>query len=535
MPLSGRGGSGQPPDDAMTIAALPNAQPEPVPDGAFLDAAGCARWLKTIALINAVAAHRQITTRLAALNAVELDAEDRLGILETLRQPVVYVQAEMARGFSGKPLPLTGEARDAFRASRTLWDQMLRGYELCLQGLAGNVFVSVTLALQRALDCVARKMVDHHLAHAHVPDSAYASLHRLYRLAEKLQRATEKVPDPMFQAGELTNCTRTWVRALLLDLASPRDKRPRQLLLVNRLLERWAPKVAVLAAPTADAIPNALYASFDALRGLSREAPVSDGSTRVLDTSSLAKSVAKRIMGLRRGAAPATLGLPDDCHQPGCEALLVGLYRQWCEAHPRRAHTRTDVDQDAEVSLGITSSHYYLSGQPFYAPDNPPTLDGEAYRLKRGIDAQTWRLRDESAGGVGLLRPGTLPAAGEIALDQLVLVRRAQGAPLLCTVQWMLEGERGDVQLGGQLIGVAPRPVAVRCADTPTWQPALHLPPAFGKGDTLLLAPGIATPEQSIEIYTETIQRWRLGALIARGADFERFAAAPAADQGESS
>ncbi len=516
----------------MTIAAVSSLPPEPVPDGAFLDAAGCARWLKTVPLINAATAHRQITTRLAALNAVELDAEDRLGILETLRQPVVYVQAEMARGFSGKPLPLGGEARDAFRATCALWDQMLRGYELCLQGLAGNVFIPVTLALQRALDCVARRMLDHHLAHARVPGTAYASLHRLYRLAEKLQRAGEKVPDPMFQAGELTNCTRTWVRALLLDLASPRDKRPRQLTLINRLLERWAPKVAVLGGPSAEPMPHALYAAFDALQGLSREVPEA-GAVRVLDTSGLAKSLAKRIMGLRRGADPSALGLPEDCHQPGCEALLVALYRQWCEADPRRAHARTDVDVDAEVSLGIASSHYYLSGQPFYSPDNPPTLDGEAYRLKRGIGAQTWRLKDESAGGVGLLRPGTLPGAGEIALDQLLLVRRAQGGPLLCTVQWMLEGEHGDVQLGAQLVGVGPRPVAVRPHDGSGWQPAVHLPPSLGKGDTLLLAPGAAAPGQSIEIYTETVERWRLGALVARGADFERIAVAPADGKGE--
>jgi hypothetical protein len=507
--------------------------PEPVPDGAFLDAAGCARWLKTVALINSATAHRQITTRLAALNAVELDAEDRLGILETLRQPVVYVQTEMARGFSGKPLPLAGAARDAFRASCALWDQMLRGYELCLQGLAGNVFVPVTLALQRALDCVARKMLDHHFAHARVPGSAYASLHRLYRLAEKLQRASEKVPDPMFQAGDLTNCTRTWVRALLLDLASPRDKRPRQLVLVNRLLERWAPKVAVLAAPpSSEPLPHALYASFDATQGLSRD--LQQGTTtRILDTGSLAKSLAKRIMGLRRGAEPAALGLPDDCHQPGCEALLVALYRQWCEADPRRAHARTDVASEVEVSLGIGASHYYLSGRPFHSPDDPPTLDGEVYRLKRGIGAQTWRLKDESAGGVGLLRPGTLPGAGELALEQLLLVRRPEGTPLLCTVQWLLEDEHGDVQLGAQLIGVGPRPVAARPGGSLAWQPAVHLPPSLGKGDTLLLPPGAAAPGQTIEIYTETIERWRLGALVARGADFERIAAAPAQGEGE--
>jgi hypothetical protein len=515
----------------MMSASLPESLSETAAGGAFLDAAGCARWLKTVPLIHAAAAHRQITTRLVALNAVGIDAEDRLAILETLRQPIVYVQAETARAFIGKPLPLAADARDAFRACEVLWAELLRGYELCLQGLAGNVFVHVTLAIQRALDSVARRMLDHHLAHARVPEHLYATLHRLYRLAEKLQRASEKVADPLTQGGELTNCTRTWTRALLLDLASPRDKRPRQILLINRLLERWAPKVNVLSHAPAELTEHVLYASFDAAHGLTR-IPAAGGTTRILDTLGVAKSLGKRIMGLRSGRTPAELGLPDDCHQPGCEQLLVGLFRHWCEGGPGRAHVRTDIDVEAQVSLGIASSHYYLSGRPFHSPDNPPTLDGEAYRLKRGIGAQLWRLKDESAGGVGLMRPGILDAPGELELERLILVRRDQGNPLLCTVQWTQEGERGDVMLGAQLLGVAPRPVAVRTAAATAWQPALHLPPSLGKADTLLLPPGTAAPGDTLDIYTDTIERWRLGALLLRGADFERYAAEPA-DAGE--
>ena len=514
----------------MNDATLTESSVDPSPSGAFLDAAGCARWLKTIPLIHAAAAHRQIATRLAALNAVDLNPEDRLGILETLRQPVVYVQAETARGFIGRPLPLSDEARAAFVAVDTLWDQMARGYELCLQGLAGNVFASVTLALQRGLDCVARRMLDHHLAHVKVAPPVYASLHRLYRLAEKLQRAAEKVPDPLFQGAEATTCTRTWVRALLLDFASPRDKRPRQILLVNRLLERWAPKVVVLSQPGELKQPP-LYVSLDANDGLARTP--AEGALRVFDTASLAVSVGKRVVALRKGMAPAEMGLPEECVQPGCETLLVGLYRQWCEGDPRRAHVRTDVDTEVEVSLGIGSSHYYLSGQPFVSPDNPPTLDGEAYRLRRGVNAHPWRLKDESAGGVGLLRPGSRTEPVSLDLDQLMLVRRPHGQPLLCTVQWMQEVDDGDITLGGQLIGVTPVPVAARIDPGAGWEPALHVPPCLGKEASLILPPGGASPGRVVEIYTGVIERWRQGELIARGADFERVALVPGDTMGE--
>jgi hypothetical protein len=492
----------------------------------FLDAAGCSRWLKTVPLINAATAHRALTTRLVALNAVEIDPEERLAIMEALRQPVVYVQSEIARGFSGQPMPLRPEARDAFRAVVALWDQLARGYELCLQGLAGNVFASVTLALQRGLDCIARKMLDHHVAHLVVPASTYASLHRLYRLAEKLQRAAEKVPDPLFQANELTSCTRTWVRALLLDAANPREKRPRQVLLVNRLLERWVPKIVVLAQPPEKPGHPPLYVDLDKSSGVLRTATV-DGGVRVLDTTALAKSVAKRIVGLRRGAEPAKLGLPDDCLQPGCEALLVGLYRQWCEV-PRRAHERVDTVEAAHVSVGIPSVHYYLSGQPFFPPDNPPTLDGEVYRLKRGISDEAWTIRDESAGGLGLLRPHGLGPGAGLWMDQLILVRTAGRAPLLCSIQWLLETESADLELGTQLLGLSPQAAAVRTEGEPAWRPALFLPASLGKGDSIVLPAGGYAPGQTIDIYTDAIVRWQFGAQLAHGADYERFAVTPA-------
>jgi hypothetical protein len=64
--------------------------------------------------------------------------------------------------------------------------------------------------------------------------------------------------------------------------------------------------------------------------------------------------------------------------------------------------------------------------------------------------------------------------------------------------------------------------------DEPTWQPALLLAGAGGKGDTLVVPPGACVPGQTIEIYTDAFARWRVGAVAGRGTDFERVAIAPA-------
>ena len=85
----------------------------------FTDAASCARWLETLPLTNAQAAHRALAQQLALVRQAGIAPVELLGVLEALREPVQYVQGEFARKYTARPLPLDS-------SESTLWRRTLR-------------------------------------------------------------------------------------------------------------------------------------------------------------------------------------------------------------------------------------------------------------------------------------------------------------------------------------------------------------------------------------------------------------------------
>jgi len=72
----------------------------------FTDSAGCKRWIDQLTPTNVQLTQQVLTGQLASLDAAPLAPLERLKILETLREPVHFVQNESAKRYVGKPLPL---------------------------------------------------------------------------------------------------------------------------------------------------------------------------------------------------------------------------------------------------------------------------------------------------------------------------------------------------------------------------------------------------------------------------------------------
>ena len=85
-----------------------SAQPLPTTPSSlqFIDSAGCKRWIDQLTLTNVQLTQQALTSQLASLGAAQIAPLERLKILETLRDPVNFVQAESAKRYAAKPLPL---------------------------------------------------------------------------------------------------------------------------------------------------------------------------------------------------------------------------------------------------------------------------------------------------------------------------------------------------------------------------------------------------------------------------------------------
>ena len=535
---------------AMSDFDLPqisaNAHPE------FSDGASCAAWLAELPLVNVAPSQIRLLGQLQELNRFDLPAAERLKVLETLREPVYFLQAEQMKKLASKPLPLTQTERGIFGQVVKLWQELLIGYQRCLAGAAADKRASQTaLICQRGLDCLASNMLDHCRVYHAVPDACWPALHQLYRRAGASGETATPVADPVRKVDVC--CAEVYVRVLLFMLADPNEQLQKQLAQIQRWLERWAQHVPVCNTPPQDQSLPLLLLDFSAATGAYREADAGGRSASAwLDVSDLARTLKKCVVLLRKGEPPASLGLGEDCAMPGVEQLLVRLFRLWCEGKDARAQTRRSVSAKAKACSTIVSIHFHVSGnktfrQPGLAKqltrrerDEIATFGHTSTRLEDafveagGYATEDWLLLEESLSGLRIVRP-IASSGGRYTHTQLIAVRPADAKNFLVgVVRWIRTDEKDDLQVGVRVIPGIPRAVAVRAtginAQTEKFVPALYCPAlaALSAPASLILPPGWYRPKRVLEVYSDSSELLQLSGVIERGSDFERVAIEPA-------
>jgi hypothetical protein len=270
------------------------------------------------------------------------------------------------------------------------------------------------------------------------------------------------------------------------------------------------------------------------------------------DIGELARILKKRVVLLRKGEPPASLGLGEDCAMPGVEQLLVLLFRRWCEGKNARVQTRRNMNAKAKVCSTLASMHFQISGskmfrQPGHATEltrrerdeiatfgHTSTRLEDAYVEAGGFATEEWLLQEESLSGVRIVRPANTSGA-RYAHTQLIAVRPADARNFLVgSVRWLRSDEAGDLHAGVHVVPGVPKAVAVRStginAQLEKFVPALFCPvvPALVKQASLILPPGWYRPRRVLEVYIDAPELLLLSGVIERGSDFERVAIEPA-------
>ncbi len=522
-----------------------DAQPE------FTDSAGCAAWLTELPLANVAPAQVRLLDQLRALNRCQLPAAERLKVLETLREPIYFLQEHQIQRLANKPLPLTQVERGIFGQVVEVWQELLLGYQRCLaEAGEGKREGRTALICQRALDCLASNMFDHCRVYHVFPDAYWLALHQLYAKADASGETATAVADPVRKTD--ASCAEVYVRALLFALANPNEQLQKPLAQIQRWLERWAQHVPVRRAPPEDKSLPPLLLDFSAAAGAYREADAGGrGAAAWLDLSELARILKKCVVLLRKGEPPASLGLGEDCTMPGVEQLLVLLFRLWCEGKSARAPGRRSVNAKARLCNTLVSVHYHVSGKQFRQPGPATTLTRqqreeiatfghastrheEAYVEAGRYAVEEWLLLEESLSGLRVARPAGAGGA-RYAHAQLIAVRPADAKNFLVgIVRWLSTDAKEDLHLGVRIVPGVPRAVAVRPtginAKAERFAPALYCPAlaALSVPASLILPPGWYRSRRVLEVYSDKSELLLLSGMIEHGSDFDRVAIEPA-------
>jgi cyclic-di-GMP-binding protein len=531
----------------MTLPELSeSASPE------FVDAASCKAWLEHVPLANVATAQGELLDQLEEFNRFPVSSANRLSVLEALREALNFVQIEQAKRFANRALPMAEAEASAFEATTALWDEMRTGYARCLEAALHKdaaMRAQAGLLCQRALAYAGLKMFHHYRAYREVSADDWRDLHAVYRHAETLDVAEEPVKDFLNRDIQDTSPRIAYARAVLLGLANPNELAQRQLTFVAFLLERWASKLEVSPTPVAEGegIPP-LVVDLAGERQPERGAdPGAAREPRFLDTRKLGKSLRNRVALLRKGESPGKLALGEDCVQPSCEQLLVFLYRQWCQPKAARGLERRGAGAAAEACSEMAAIHYYMAGRVFKQPNEQSELtqkqrdeiatfgrvstrDEDEYSNAQGFLVEQWRIEDESAQGLRLVRKSG--AAGKRhAHGQLLGVRPGDGGKfMLGQLRWLMQAANGDLHAGLRLLPGLPSPIAVRGTGLNTqnqeYLPAISLSavPALQAPRSLVVPSGWFKPKRILDLYAGSAAKAqvRLTEVLERGTDFER-------------
>lgn len=534
------------------LPATSTAQP---PQFTSLDQ--CQAWQRALPLSNPVQAQAMLLHQLLLLNRYALPGTTRLAMLETLREPIQFVQDESAKKFSGKPLPLAPAEQTALDTAHGLWQAQNTGYLHCLADcLAGDGGLAAQAALlcQRALAALADDHADLVRAGSHPDARLWRKAHQAFAAAEKLGVPAAAVDDALRTGGALTPMA-AYAELMLLSVAGLHELTPRQQTWVMRWTRRWAGKVAVVTAPPLESKALPLCVDLDGDQPAGHK-PLHAPGARWLDTGELRKSVKGRLARLAQGGpedTPARLGLGEDCPAPVAADLLRRLYPRWVKGGIVRRAERQPQAGPCRFVAGVEMIHYYVSGHQSFKPPGHSNADDlrrqreelatfgrvanrfeedfsrdHGYQIENWEVLEDWGTIDRSNGGLRVARP-LKQVGGRLGVGQLVAVQPPGASALLLGVTRWTQIGGDNLAAGVQLFPGQPRPVAVRgtgpMAAKELYRQGFLLPQLVDQPAALVLPPGSTKPGRVMEAWSpEGARNFRLKEVLDRGADFERVA-----------
>src|SRR5688572_693773 len=511
----------------------------------FTDSASCKRWIEQLTLTNVQLTQQALTGQLAALGAAHLAPLERLKILEAMREPVFFVQAESAKRYAGRPLPIDEGEKAVWSNVIVLWQETSRNYQQCLRAYReGDIAIAPHAALvtMRCLRLLGATLLDYYRIYRQPPGSLWRALHELYSFAENHGFARIRVQDSFAHRDPDSSCAESYTQVLLAHLANPFALSVRQMSFVARWLERWANLIGLASQPLPTSAVPPLMVDLTGAGGVVLGTGVEPKPhLRYLDLEQLSKTLRQTINLLKQGQTPGQLGLGEDARQPGCENLLMLLYVQWCRAGTARAEERASNEEPAQVCFGLAAAHLYVGGRTFRQPGEltareKQDMETYGYITRTENEAggeedglEQWQILNQSASGFMCIqrRPN---GSGRVGHNQLMAVRRAGGCSFyLGMVQWLRMEDGGEIYCGVRLFPGTPQAIAVRPSNfAPTgsgrYERALLLPevPAPATPATLILPAGWFQSGRFVEVFSDRKQVAKLLNLLEKGNDFDR-------------
>ena len=506
------------------------------------------KWLASLPSERVTEHAREIYTALNAYNRMELEPAQRLELLELYREPVHRIVEQLQKQYVGLPLPLPAKHKGAAEQHRHFQLELAYGYKYLVLAWLGRAKAGdqAALALHRAVRHLRDVLLACYLSYSPQPLNLWREVHSLYVEAKRLGIAGRAVADPLARARDSTIAD-AYKHALLLDLADPYHLPSRMALRIDSYLEGFA-HLASLHRGFERVEPNCHFLidfAADQAGVLYSKDTVLGRTERfgLLNTVELARQVHQQLTELRRGRRPAAEALPADFFDEGSEEMLLRLINVW-GLNPKRTFRRTRTpNEQVCVAIGLEEINYWLNGGrrlvisaermgPF-----PHTVDINVFALGRdsGAGARaappagSWKVQDESAGGMALRRSGIIRRRVKVG-DLIATSVAPDEGWSIGVVRWVKSPNASEVEIGTQRLAPSAIPVVVKVMSErgkeSDYMPSLLLPavPAQNEPPTLVAPRHVFRPERTLHVDDgHKLVRLSAKRLLEVTSEFERM------------
>lgn len=437
-------------------------------------------WIEALPMANSGATARLLYNGLKELNQLDVEANQRIDILEQMRHPVAVVISSMERHVLGQPLPLPLQKRQIGAVMRDFHRELAVGFAICVHDYCapkGSVpFLrgrSTALALVRALSHCSQMLSKCYIAYSEIPGGVWGLLHRLAAFAFEAQLADKAITDPQVSGITLTPES-VYLQTLLTFIGNPYRLTQKEIVDVEAAAKIWSTHARIdqngttgsfVLDPRSDTPP------------LSPRAEV-EGRYWRLDTTGLVRSLKTQLSMLSSMdgsiAVRGRLGQGPEVSGDVVEKLTVA----WSFSG-ERGHPRLPANHVMNTCIGLHAVHYLGAGNrdfnEFVAELGGGVSVSDRERSAAWAQSSSElavppilrvRVIDQSLGGYRLFwenADGLKAKVGElVALSTPAEDEDDQPDWMVGVLRWLKGGNNDSLEAGVQLLTRRVEAVAVR-------------------------------------------------------------------------
>lgn len=330
-------------------------------------------WLQTLPLTQAQYISGLFYQALPEIGRLKTTADNRLAILELLREPVNQCLQGLTQRYLNQPLILPEAALKTATIAQAIQKHFLNAYLVVVRDLCSNPKKEEAqlqaIAIQRALTALGQLLLRSYQLYIPVSAQLWGEIHALYQIAQTLDITQQTVGDSLNQHHNTRCINWAYLRILLLASARPNQLRQDEVAATYNALDYLA-QFAELDAYSSAGQDNLFVIATDSNRPPFYKSHANTTSMTATIGDLLELRTSRLVTKMQEYQSLGNEALKDNNWRNELNmsaALTQHLIQSWSHL-AMRSFDRQDVnDADIEITIGLSNIHFHLTNQlPFH-------------------------------------------------------------------------------------------------------------------------------------------------------------------------